>query len=85
MTAEQFYDAVLKWASHFNVGFKSILEADKAYWTKVFSIERGGAKPRKDIAVFSEVEDAFSYFIKENKFLNFFFINIRNFWKVWIV
>ncbi|MDP3015423.1 MAG: glutamate--tRNA ligase [bacterium] len=65
MRAEELYKKVLDWSLKYDPEFREILEKDSEYWIKVFSIERGGSKPRKDIAMWSEVKEAFSFFIKE--------------------
>ena len=43
--------------------------SNKEYSLKVLGIERGNAKPRKDIAKWSDVKDSISY-MYENKFEN---------------
>ncbi|OQB44533.1 MAG: Glutamate--tRNA ligase [Parcubacteria group bacterium ADurb.Bin159] len=63
--AEEVYKEVLAWASKYDNDFKRILKKDKKYWLAIFSIERGGEKPRKDISHWSEVKDTFAFFIKE--------------------
>ena len=65
MTAEQVYDGVLTWAKEFDPAFYALLVRDEKYAIDVFSIGRGGKKPRKDFACYSEVKDAVSYFFDE--------------------
>ena len=67
-TAEEVYDAALTWANEFDQELKEML-ADKEYSLKVLGIERGNAKPRKDIAKWSDVKYIISY-MYDNKFLN---------------
>ena len=67
-TAEEIYEESLKWASKFDKELVEML-SDKEFSLKVFAIERGNAKPRKDIAKWSEVKDNISY-MYEDKFEN---------------
>ena len=54
MTAEEVYENSLKWAQEYDKELEKILE-DKDYALKVFGIERGNKKPRKDISKWSDV------------------------------
>lgn len=66
MKPEEFYKNVFDWALKHDLEFGEILAKDPEYWLRVFSIERGGNKPRKDIAMWSEVKEVFSFFNKEH-------------------
>lgn len=55
--AEKVYSFLLEWAKEYDVDFAEELEADKDKAVAVLSIGRGGKKPRKDFAVWSEVKD----------------------------
>ncbi len=59
-TAEKIYDSALIWAKRYNEELANIL-SDKEYALKVFGIERGNAKPRKDIAKWSDVKENIEY------------------------
>ena len=59
-TAEKVYEEALKWANEYDEELKEIL-ANKEYALKVFGIERGNKKPRKDIAKWSDVKENISY------------------------
>ena len=61
-TAEQMLDEMLKWSEKYDKRFYNLLISDKKYAIEIFSIGRGGEKPRKDIACFSEVFDYCSFF-----------------------
>lgn len=67
-TKEDIYNEVLEWAKRYDKELEDLLQ-DKEYALKIFGIERGNAKPRKDIAKWSEVKDAISY-MYDDKFLN---------------
>ena len=67
-TKEDIYNEVLEWAKRYDKGLEDLLQ-DKEYALKIFGIERGNTKPRKDIAKWSEVKDAISY-MYDDKFLN---------------
>lgn len=63
-SAEKVYDNVLEWARENDEAFAQELSADKDYALKMFGIDRGGKKPRKDIAKWSEVKDYYAYFFE---------------------
>lgn len=69
MTAEEVYEYTLAWAKENDTGFAKILESDKDYAVRILSIGRGGKKPRKDIALWSEVKNYVSFFY-DNLFEN---------------
>ena len=59
-TAEKVYDEAKKWAERHDEELNKMLE-DKDYALKVFGIERGNKKPRKDIAKWSDVKVNIEY------------------------
>ena len=59
-TAEKVYDEAKKWAQRHDEELDKILD-DKEYALKVFGIERGNKKPRKDIAKWSDVKENIEY------------------------
>ena len=59
-TAQKVYDEAKKWAEKHDEELNEILE-DKEYALKVFGIERGNKKPRKDIAKWSDVKENIEY------------------------
>lgn len=61
MTAEEVYAGVSEWAKENDPDFFTLLSADPDYITRFFAIGRGGKKPRKDFACWSEVKDFASY------------------------
>ncbi len=65
LTAEEVYDYTLAWAKENDSDFAKILENDKDYAVRILSIGRGGKKPRKDIALWSEVKNYVSFFYDE--------------------
>lgn len=64
MTAGKVYEEALNWAKKHDEELAKMLE-DKEYALKIFGIERGNKKPRKDIAKWSEVKDNISYMYDE--------------------
>ena len=68
MTAEEVYEKALEWAKVYDKELEAMLN-DKEYSLKILGIERGNAKPRKDIAKWSEIKNAIVY-MYDNKFLN---------------
>ena len=67
MTAEQVLDSVLEWSEKYDRELYDLLSADKEKALRIFSIDRGGNKPRKDIAKWNEVKSYISYFYDELK------------------
>ena len=65
-TAKEVYDATYTWASKFDGELAEMLK-DKDYALKVLGIERGNAKPRKDIAKWSDVKNII-YYMYDEKF-----------------
>ena len=64
-TAEEVYNQSKDWAKTFDEELYSILDKDKEYALKVFGIERGNKKPRKDIAKWSDVKENIEYMYDE--------------------
>lgn len=67
-SAEEVYNESLKWAQKHDQELVEML-SDKDYSLKVLGIERGNAKPRKDIAKWSDVKGNIIY-MYDDKFLN---------------
>ena len=61
LSADTVYDNVYVWAEKYDKELFERLQ-DKEYAMKVFSVERGNAKPRKDIAKWDEVKDYTEYY-----------------------
>lgn len=66
LTAEEVYNKSLEWAKKYDKELEEMLQ-DKEYSLKIFNIERGNEKPRKDISKWSEVKQAIIY-MYDNKF-----------------
>ena len=64
MSAEEVYNNSLEWAKEYDSELADMLE-DKDYALKVFGIERGNKKPRKDIAKWSDVKENIEYMYDE--------------------
>ena len=67
-TAEEVYENALKWAQNYDEELEEMLK-DKEYALKVFGIERGNKKPRKDIAKWSDIKDNIEY-MYDNKYFS---------------
>ena len=63
-TAEKVYDESIGWARKHDEELEKMLE-DKEYALKVFGIERGNKKPRKDISKWAEVKENIEYMYDE--------------------
>lgn len=61
MTAAEVYDETVKWANEWDKEKLDILSSNRQRLLQVFSIDRGGDRPRKDITYFSEVLDLYKY------------------------
>ncbi len=65
MDGETVTRYVEQWAAEYDTAFADILNKDRQFTVGVLSIERGNAKPRKDIARWSDVQEYISYFFEE--------------------
>jgi glutamyl-tRNA synthetase len=65
LNAEEVYDMTVDWAKQYNQKLYTLLTDDEEYAKSIFAIERGNAKPRKDIAKWEDVENYVSYFYGE--------------------
>ena len=65
MDAETVYNLLLEWAKEFDPDFGEKLAADPAYAKAILSIGRGGKKPRKDMAVWTEAKPYMGFFYDE--------------------
>lgn len=59
-TAESIYEEATNWAKTYDEELYKLLQ-DREYALKVFGIERGNVKPRKDIAKWSDVKENIEY------------------------
>ncbi len=66
-TAEEVYENAFHWAKTYDKELEEMLK-DKEYALKIFGIERGNKKPRKDIAKWSDVKENIEY-MYDDKFL----------------
>ena len=62
MTAEQVYDGLTGWAAEFDPEFAAELTRDPEYTKSILAIGRGGKKPRKDLAVWSDAKPYMGFF-----------------------
>ena len=65
MTADEVYEKSVQWAKESDEQLYKLLTADEAFAKGIFAIDRGTAKPRKDIAKWDEIKDYVSYFYNE--------------------
>ena len=66
-TAEGVYENALNWAKTYDKELEEMLQ-DKEYALKIFGIERGNKKPRKDIAKWSDVKENIEYMYDDKFF-----------------
>ena len=62
MSADKVYDEVAAWAKEFDTEFYDEFTRDPAFTKAALSIGRGGNKPRKDFALWSEVKGYMGFF-----------------------
>ncbi len=62
MDADKVYTLLTEWAQEFDADFGEKLSADPAYAKAILAIGRGGKKPRKDIAVWTEAKAYMGFF-----------------------
>lgn len=62
--AEKVYNETLSWATKYDSELLKLLE-NKEYALKIIGIERGNAKPRKDISKWSDVKNSIIYMYDE--------------------
>ena len=60
-SGEEVLENVLKWSKEYDEELYNLINKDREYSLKVFNIERGNAKPRKDISKWSEVKNSIFY------------------------
>ena len=65
LPADTVYDCTVKWAQKYDEELYSLLTRDESYAKAIFSIGRGGAKPRKDFAKWSDVRGYLDFFYDE--------------------
>ena len=66
-TAEEVYENAFNWAKTYDKELEEMLQ-DKEYALKIFGIERGNKKPRKDIAKWSDVKENIEYMYDDKFF-----------------
>ena len=65
MTAEEVYDYVSAWSADNDPEFHDLFVRDPEMTKKFLAIGRGGKKPRKDLALWSEVRGYMGFFFDE--------------------
>lgn len=62
LNAEEVFDLASKWAREYDKELYELFMQNESYALSILAIERGNAKPRKDIAKWSDVRGYLSYF-----------------------
>ncbi|MDR0850801.1 MAG: glutamate--tRNA ligase [Christensenellaceae bacterium] len=65
LPAQQIYEDLLTYTKEYDTNFYDIIKNKKDYCLGLFNIDRGGVKPRKDIANLGEIKNLYSYMFKE--------------------
>lgn len=61
MDAQTVFDRTLEWAKTYDAEYAALLENDPQKALGMMALDRGGKKPRKDVAMWSQVRSYFSY------------------------
>ena len=64
-SAEEIYEFELNWAKQYAPEKADLLEADPEKTKRIFDIDRGGEKPRKDLVYAQQIFQFISYFFDE--------------------
>ena len=62
MDADTVYERLVDWASEFDTEFATLLRENEEMSKKILAIGRGGKKPRKDLAKWSDAKDYMGFF-----------------------
>ncbi|MBQ3050108.1 MAG: glutamate--tRNA ligase [Oscillospiraceae bacterium] len=65
LSADVVYDNTVAWAEKYDEQLYALLTRDRDYAVSILSIGRGGAKPRKDFAKWSDVRGYLDFFFDE--------------------
>lgn len=65
MTADEVLEHALIWAKEYDFALYNLFFANPDYAKSIFSIDRGGRKPRKDITKWSDIREYAEYFYDE--------------------
>ena len=65
LDADTVYEDAVLWAKDYNEKLYKLLSENDSYAKSIFAIERGNAKPRKDISKWLDVENYVAYFYDE--------------------
>ncbi|MBR4720321.1 MAG: glutamate--tRNA ligase [Clostridia bacterium] len=65
LSKETVYQNTLEWAKAYDADFAKLLEENRDYAIKIFGIERGNEKPRKDIAKWQDTVEYTKYFFEK--------------------
>lgn len=65
MDASTVTSYILAWAEQYDPAFYELLNRDRAFATGIFAIDRGGNKPRKDLAKWNEAKEYAAYVFDE--------------------
>ncbi len=64
-SGQEVLENVINWSEKFDKELNDLVLRDKEYSLKIFNIERGNNKPRKDIAKWSDVKESISYMFSD--------------------
>lgn len=65
LDADTVCENLTAWAKEYDEEFYNLLAKDKEYTKAIFSIDRGGKKPRKDLIKWSDAKEYSAYFFDE--------------------
>ena len=65
LSSGEVFTRLCEWAKEFDPEFYAVLTEDADYTKRVLAVDRDVAKPRKDIAKWSEAKEYFAYFFED--------------------
>ena len=65
LTADEMYELLTAWTVIYDEEFHALLTRDPDYAKRILAIGRGGKKPRKDFAVYTDVRPYMAFFYDE--------------------
>ena len=66
LSADEVFNQSLAWAKKYDLELAKMLEENPDYARSIFSIERGGKNPRKDLVKWSDVRQSIEYFFDDS-------------------
>ncbi len=66
LSGQEVYQLLTNWAKEYDSDYYALLTKDTDFTLKMLSIDRGGNKPRKDLARMKDAKEYYEYFFNES-------------------